>query len=224
MREPAKNVFERHLRQGETYRLNQKVNFPPLTSTNQGFELGEHHLNGIEIWAVRRQEEERAPTLLNQLLHTGPMMRGEIVEHDHLPWGQGWTQHFADVPLENSAVYGTLNNERRKGTARLECTNQRLIFAPVAWSLTCCPLMTWRSAIQTSERGVEAAFVQKNQFSGVGRTAEISPWNCVRSSSFRSLATSVFFMGDPMPSEDAINGAIRRFETSAFKELVGMLL
>ena len=118
----------------------------------------------MQLMSIRRQEEERAPTLLNQLLHTGPMMRGEIVEHDHLPWGQGWTQHFADVPLENSAVYGTLNNERRKRTARLECTNQRLIFAPVAWSLPCCPLMTWRSAIQTSERGVKAAFVQKNQF------------------------------------------------------------
>ena len=48
----------------------------------------------------------------------------------------------------------------------MERADQRLIFAPVPWCLPCCPLTAWRSAIETSERRVEAAFVQENQFRG----------------------------------------------------------
>lgn len=91
MGEPAKNVFQGYLGEGETYRLNEEMDFPPTTRTNQGLEFGKHHLNGVEIWTVGWQEEERAPTLLNALLHTGPMMRGEIVQNDDLPWSQCWT-------------------------------------------------------------------------------------------------------------------------------------
>ena len=53
---------------------------------------------------------------------------------------------------------------------------------------------------------------------------EISSWNCVRSSSFRSLATSVFFMRDVVALKNTVNSSVRDLQTRGFQEHTCMLL
>lgn len=58
------------------------VDGPDGFGAQVGFELCESHLNGIEVWAVRRQKEDPGTCVADGFFNCGTFVGGQIV-HDH---------------------------------------------------------------------------------------------------------------------------------------------
>lgn len=172
MSHPADNVEVRDRSQGHTQRLDECRDFAPVTRSNDRFDLGEHHFNRIEVRAVRRQEEERACTLLNQQGDLFPMMGRQVVQHHQLPWSKFRKKDVADIPDKDITVYRALDDQRRRWPTGGHRAYQGLVLPPVPGDTPDRSSMTGRTSVAPRHRGVEPAFVQKDDLLGrseVGR-------------------------------------------------------
>lgn len=75
-----------------------------------GLAFGECHFNGIEVRAVRRQEQEPSPGVPHDLGRRGVLVSGEIVENDDGTGGQFRNQYFLDVSREGGTVHRALDH------------------------------------------------------------------------------------------------------------------
>lgn len=70
----------------------------------QGLEFGEHHLDRIEIGAVRRQEEQMGAGIADGVARRLALVAAEIVEDDDIAAIEGWCQALLDPGGEGNAV------------------------------------------------------------------------------------------------------------------------
>ena len=68
------------------------------------FELGEDLLDGIEIRAVGRQEEQLGAGRANSSADGLALMAAEIIHDDDVPWGEGRHEKLFDIGGEAHAV------------------------------------------------------------------------------------------------------------------------
>lgn len=76
------------------------------------FELGERHLNGVQIGTVRWQEQESASGLAQGFGSVGNRVRGQIIEDDNGTGFQFWYQHLLNVCRKSCAIHRALDNPR----------------------------------------------------------------------------------------------------------------
>ena len=69
-------------------------------------ELGECHLDGVEIGAVGREEQEPGSALLQDRLCPFALVAGEIVQNDNVARLQGGSELGLDIDLKDRAVHG----------------------------------------------------------------------------------------------------------------------
>lgn len=67
-------------------------------------EFREELLDGIEVWAVRRQEEEVSSPFSDGLAGCLTFMRAEIVEYHDIARLESWSQYLFDIGGEEFAV------------------------------------------------------------------------------------------------------------------------
>jgi hypothetical protein len=78
----------------------------------QGFELGEDLLDGIEIGAIGRQVEKMRADGLDRGAHGGALVGAEIVHDDDVAGGQRWHQELLDLGCEGLAVDRAVDHTR----------------------------------------------------------------------------------------------------------------
>lgn len=76
-------------------------------------ELGESHLDWVEIGTVRRKEQEPSPALLQDRLRLFALVAGEIVENDNVAGLQGWAELGLDIGLKDRAVHRLVDDPGR---------------------------------------------------------------------------------------------------------------
>lgn len=76
---------------------------------DEGFELGEHHLDGVEIGAIRRQEQQAGPDLTDGLPGFLSLVASQIVEDDDVALCQRWDERL----LEPGGIDRAVQNQRR---------------------------------------------------------------------------------------------------------------
>lgn len=80
---------------------------------DEGLELGEHHLDGVEIRAVGRQEQEMGSGLADGLAGIGSLMASQIIEDDDVTRRQGGDEDLLDPGSEGGAIDRAVQHEGR---------------------------------------------------------------------------------------------------------------
>lgn len=78
-----------------------------------GLEFREGHLDGIEIGAVSRQEQEPAAALLQGLCRAWTFVGGQVVEDDNSPRIKCRDQLRLDIGIESRAVHCAVDHPWR---------------------------------------------------------------------------------------------------------------
>ncbi len=79
-------------------------------------ELGEDLLNGIEVWTVRRQEDEMRAGSPDCTSDSLPLVAAEIVEDDDVAFGKCWHKDFPDIDVKELAIDRPVDNPGRVDT------------------------------------------------------------------------------------------------------------
>ncbi len=79
--------------------------------SDEGLELGEHHLDGIEVGTVWRQEQEARTDVADGLAGFLSLVASQIVEDDDIALGEGGNQGLLDPGREGGAVDGPVQDQ-----------------------------------------------------------------------------------------------------------------
>jgi hypothetical protein len=82
-------------------------------TAEDGFELGESQLNGIEIGRVGRDKQDLAGAVANQLGDVRRFVGRQIVEEDNLARLQTWRQNIADIDAKGVGGERAVEGDRR---------------------------------------------------------------------------------------------------------------
>src|SRR5262245_724872 len=73
-------------------------------------ELGEGHLDRIEVRTIGRQEEEPCASAADSLFGLFALVAGEIVQDDDVAWLEGGGELGFDIGLEDCPVHRRVND------------------------------------------------------------------------------------------------------------------
>lgn len=84
----------------------------PGAFSDQGFELREHHLNGVQVRGVRRQEEAFGTDSLDRRRHAGDLVGGQVVHDDDVAGFEVWYEELFDPAQKGRTVHRTIKDQR----------------------------------------------------------------------------------------------------------------
>lgn len=93
--------------------------------SDQCLELGEHHFDRVEVGTVGWEEQEVGPGLANGSAGGLSFVTAEVVENDHVAWGQCWHQRLLDPGCEGCAIDWTIQNEGSDNTVMAQPCQER---------------------------------------------------------------------------------------------------
>lgn len=82
-----------------------------LVLPDEELKLGEHHFDGVEIRAVRRQEKQMGADATNSLSGGAALVTAEVVENDDVAWSQGRNQRLLNPGGEADSVDGAVEDQ-----------------------------------------------------------------------------------------------------------------
>ena len=127
------------------------------------FEIGEGHLDVIEIGAISRQEQEPAAALLQGLCRAWTFVGGQVVEDDNRPRIKRRSQLRLDIGGESRAVHCAVDHPwRAQGVLRQTGTER--LSTPLAEGCSAIePFPDRRSPTQPREVCLDRRFIDENQ-------------------------------------------------------------
>jgi len=87
-------------------------------------ELGECHLDWVEIGRVWRQVAQCCAYGLDRSAHGVRLVGGQIVHHDDVAGPEGGSQHLLDPRQERRPVHGTIEHCRRGHASKPEAADE----------------------------------------------------------------------------------------------------
>lgn len=79
--------------------------------SDERLELGEHHLDGIEVWTVWRQEKEMRADIPDRVSGRFSFVAPEVVEDDDIASLQSWDQALLNPCGKGDAIDGAIEDE-----------------------------------------------------------------------------------------------------------------
>lgn len=86
---------------------------PLFGLSHEMLELGEELLDGVEVWAIRRQEEKMCAFAADRLARGPAFVRAEIVEDDDVALFEGRGEYLFDVGGEQDPVDRSVDDAGR---------------------------------------------------------------------------------------------------------------
>lgn len=127
------------------------------------FEFGKGHFDWIEIWAVRRQEEQPCTLGPNGGLCERALVGREIVEDDDIPFCQRRSELGFNVGLEDAPVHRRINDEGSREAMTAQPGNEGLRLPMSERCLRAQPLALQAAATQPCHLGGGSGFVDEHQ-------------------------------------------------------------
>jgi len=152
-------------------------------------ELGESHLDGVQVWRVLRQEEHPGAATAQHCLCLGAHMDGQVVENDDIAFGKGGGQLGFDIGIEGFTVDGAIDDPRCCQPVRTQSRDEGLGAPPSGRNAGFEALSAARPATQPCHLRGDRRFIDEHQ----------SPW---------LTAHARLASGDPKPSPFSDVGAI----------------
>lgn len=81
-----------------------------VSLAEQGLELGEHHLDRVQVGAVGRQEEQVSPRGTDGAADGDTLVAAQVVEHDDVTWLERRDEELLDPGEEDHAVDGAIDD------------------------------------------------------------------------------------------------------------------
>ena len=128
--------------------------------TQQGFELGEGHFNGVEVGAVCGEVKKLGPASGNGSLHPAYFVGG-----DQVAWPQFGTKHLAHVSQEHVTVHRTIHQPRGAQAIVAQCCDEGGAFPVTMRHRRLAALANWRTPVKARHLGVEPGLIEKDQSS-----------------------------------------------------------
>ena len=136
---------------------------PFVGLAQQGLELGEDHLDRVQVRAVWRQEQQVRARRTNGAAHGDALVAAEIVEHDDVTWAQGWSEELLDPGAEQDAIDRPVEHAGRDDAVVTQ-TGEEGHGGPVAVRRTGHQALAARgAAVQAGHVGLGPGFIDKHQ-------------------------------------------------------------
>ena len=131
--------------------------------SQEGFELGEDLLDGIEVGTVGREIEDSGSGLFDGLADALDFVGGEIVHDDDVPLRQRWGQLLADVGEKEFAVERPVDHQRSHDPASAETCEEGGRLPMAVRDFGEQPLTARGAAAQSRHLGRRPRLVEKDQ-------------------------------------------------------------
>ena len=126
-------------------------------------ELGECHLDRVEIWTVRRQEQEPGAALFEDRLSFAALMASEVIENDNIAWLQCGSELGFDIGVEDCPVHGFVDNPRRGHAITSQAGDEGLGSPMTEGRFGAQPSPHARTPAQPCHLCGRACFIEKDQ-------------------------------------------------------------
>jgi len=127
-----------------------------------GFELGEGHLDGVEVGTIGRQEQDQGAPCLNGLLGGLALVCRQIIHDDDVAFGEGRREFFLHIGLEDAPVHRGIDDEGCGEPIAAQAGHEGLGH-PMAERRFCAqPLALEGAAAQTGHFGGGSGLVDKD--------------------------------------------------------------
>mgnify|MGYP006915179076 CR=1 FL=1 len=142
----------------------------------QGFELGEHHFDGVEVWRVGREIADGGADPFDGFAHGGVLMATEIVGNDDISCVQGGTEALAHVDQERFFVHGAIEHHRRGHGPHAQPGDEGGGVPVSARYAGLAALAFRRTTMQTRHVRRRARFVDKHELRDIKRGLMVFPF------------------------------------------------
>ena len=134
--------------------------------SHEVLELGEELLDGIEVGAVGRQEEEMGALFPDCAARRLAFMRAEIIEDDDVARLEGWSQHLLDIGGEERAVDRPVNHAGSIDAIMPQSRDEGERLPVAIRNLGGETLAFWSPAAQRRHVGLHPGLVDEDQPTG----------------------------------------------------------
>lgn len=134
---------------------------------DEGLELGEHHLDGVEVRAVGRQEEEMGSNLADGLAGSVRLVAPEIIKDDDVARRQGGNEGLFDPGGEGGAVDRAVQHEGRHDPVVAQPGQEGERLPMAVWHLGEIGLTTRTPTARAGHVGLHPGFIDEDQTLGV---------------------------------------------------------
>jgi hypothetical protein len=143
--------------------------------SEQGFELGEDLLDGVEVGGVFRQEDDAGSDIPDRPPHRLSFLGAEIVEDHDVARLQRRHEELFDIGVEALAVDGPVKQAGRFDAVVAQGGEESRGLPFALRDLVDEPLAPWRPATQARHIGLRPGFIDEDQPPGVGEPLTGSP-------------------------------------------------
>lgn len=127
------------------------------------FEFGKDLFDGIEVWAVGRQENEMRAFGSDGGAGLLALVGAEVVENDDIARPEGWREDFLDICDEESAIHRAIDHPRRVDPVMAERADESERLPMPEWSAGLESLAFWPPASERRHIGFHPGFVDENK-------------------------------------------------------------
>jgi hypothetical protein len=143
--------------------------------SQQGFELGEDLLDGIEVGRVFRQEDKAGADIADRLARRLSFVRAEVVENHDVARLQRRDEELFDIGAEALAIDGPVEQAGRFDAVIAERGQEGRGLPAAMRNLVDETLSLWRPAAQAGHIGLRPRFIDEHQAPGIDKPLIGSP-------------------------------------------------
>jgi len=143
--------------------------------SQERFELGERHLDGVHVGAVRRQVEDLGAALGDRFADAGDLVGGQVVEDDDIAWPEGRREDMLDVDAEGIAIHRAIEHPGRGHAGEAQPGNERHRFPVSERHLVAAALAHRRPAVEPRHLGVHPGLVEEDEALRIEERLRCSP-------------------------------------------------
>ena len=133
----------------------------------QGLELGEDHLDRVEVWAAGRQEQQVCAGVADQLAGGRAFVAAEVVGDDDVAWGERRGEALADPGGEGVAIDRPVQNEGRDDPVVAQPGQEGECLPVSVRDMGDEPLAAQAPATGPGHVGLDPGFIDKDQSPGI---------------------------------------------------------
>src|SRR3954462_12952128 len=151
-------------------------------AAQERFDLGERHLDGVQIGRVLREEQEPGAPRLERLCGAGALVDREIVRDHDVAGPKGRGELGLDIGVERRAIHGAIHHPRGGEPVTPECSDEGLSAPAAERRRSAQALSATAAPAQPRHLGVDRGLVDEHQACRLKPHAGLTPFDPLPSS------------------------------------------